>query len=226
MGRNILVFGGTRGTGLEAIKLLVARGDQVTVMLRPTSDRSGLEPLDVKIVEGNALDRADIEAAFAAAKPDAVINSLGGKRDEPRPDLEGTIGIVDAAEAAGVRRIVMVTAVGAGDSADALSPNAWKFLGPVIELKTQAEDRLTGSKLDYTILRPGGMASDPATGTAIRTEDHSVMGMINRADLGRLVVECLDDDSTIGHIYHATDPGIDKQPPLQRGEQLGPGPKP
>ena len=220
MGRKILVFGGTRGTGLEAIKLLVARGDQVTVMLRPTSDRSGLEPLDVNIVEGNALDRADIEAAFAAAKPDAVINSLGGKRDEPRPDLEGTISIVDAAEAAGVRRIVMVTAVGAGDSADALSPNAWKFLGPVIELKTQAEDRLTGSKLDYTILRPGGMASDPATGTAIRTEDHSVMGMINRADLGRLVVECL------GHIYHATDPGIDEQPPLQRGETLGPGPKP
>ena len=183
MGRKILVFGGTRGTGLEAIKLLVARGDEVTVMLRPTSDRSGLEPLDVNIVEGNALDRADIEAAFVAAKPDAVINSLGGKRDEPRPDLEGTISIIDAAEAAGVRRVVMVTAVGAGDSADALSPNAWKFLGPVIELKTQAEDRLTGSKLDYTILRPGGMASDPATGTAIKTEDHSVMGMINRADL-------------------------------------------
>jgi uncharacterized protein YbjT (DUF2867 family) len=226
MGRTILVFGGTRGTGLEAIKLLVARGDRVTVMVRPASNRGGLEPLNVNIVEGDALDRASVEAAFAAAKPAAVINSLGGKRGEPRPDLEGTINIVDAAEAAGVRRIVMVTAVGAGDSTDALSPNAWKFLGPVIELKTQAENRVTGSDLDYTILRPGGMGSDPATGTAIRTDDHSVMGMINRADLGRLVVECLDDDSTIGHIYHATDPGIDEQPPLQRGEPLGVGPKP
>jgi len=226
MGSKILVFGGTRGTGLEAIKLLVARGDRVTVMARSDSDRSGLEPLNVDIVEGNALARANVEAAFAAAKFTAVINSLGGKRGETRPDLEGTISIVDAAEAAGVRRIVMVSAVGAGDSADALSPNAWKFLGPVMELKTQAEDRVTGSGLDYTILRPGGMGSDPATGTAIRTEDHSVMGMINRADLGRLVVECLDDDSTIGHIYHAIDPGIDKLPPLQRGEPLGAGPKP
>lgn len=226
MGSKILVFGGTRGTGLEAIKLLVARGDRVTVMARSDSDRSGLEPLNVNIVEGNALDRANVEAAFATAKFTAVINSLGGKRGETRPDLEGTISIVDAAEAAGVRRLVMVSAVGAGDSADALSPNAWKFLGPVMELKTQAEDRVTGSDLDYTILRPGGMGSDPATGTAIRTEDHSVMGMINREDLGRLVVECLDDDSTIGYIYHATDPGIDKQPPLQRGEPLGTGPKP
>ncbi|SVD15352.1 uncharacterized protein METZ01_LOCUS368206, partial [marine metagenome] len=136
MGSKILVFGGTRGTGLEAIKLLVARGDRVTVMARSDSDRSGLEPLNVNIVEGNALDRANVEAAFAAAKFTAVINSLGGKRGETRPDLEGTISIVDAAEAAGVRRIVMVSAVGAGDSADALSPNAWKFLGPVIELKT------------------------------------------------------------------------------------------
>ena len=65
MGSKILVFGGTRGTGLEAIKLLVARGDRVTVMARSDSDRSGLEPLNVDIVEGNALDRANVEATTA-----------------------------------------------------------------------------------------------------------------------------------------------------------------
>jgi uncharacterized protein YbjT (DUF2867 family) len=46
------------------------------------------------------------------------------------------------------------------------------------------------------------------------------MGVINRADLARLVVECLDDPLTAGKIYHAIDPAIQRQAPLQRGEDL------
>ena len=51
------------------------------------------------------------------------------------------------------------------------------------------------------------------------------MGIIHRADLAALVVECLDDDSTIGRIYHTVDPEIKAQPPLQRGESMRPGDK-
>jgi len=68
-------------------------------------------------------------------------------------------------------------------------------------------------------LRPGGMASEPATGTAIRTEDHTTMGMIQREDLAALVLECLDDTQTIGKIYHTFDPKAAEEPPLQRGVQ-------
>jgi uncharacterized protein YbjT (DUF2867 family) len=64
------------------------------------------------------------------------------------------------------------------------------------------------------------MTSDPATGTAIRTEDHGAMGVITRADLARLVVECLDDESTNGRIFHTVDPEIKWQAPLQRGEDF------
>jgi uncharacterized protein YbjT (DUF2867 family) len=92
-----------------------------------------------------------------------------------------------------------------------------------MDLKTQAEACLTESGLDWTLLRPGGMASEAATGTAIRTEDHTVMGMIQRADLAALVIECLDDDETIGRIYHAIDPESKQEPPLQAGEQPKPG---
>lgn len=79
------------------------------------------------------------------------------------------------------------------------------------------------SGLDATILRPGGMQSDPSTGTAIKTEDHTTMGIINRSDLAALVVECLDDPGTIGKIFHTVDPEIKRQPPLQRGEAPKPG---
>jgi uncharacterized protein YbjT (DUF2867 family) len=46
------------------------------------------------------------------------------------------------------------------------------------------------------------------------------MGVINRADLARLIVECLDEPATIGKIYHTVDPEIKWVPPLQRGEDL------
>jgi uncharacterized protein YbjT (DUF2867 family) len=151
---------------------------------------------------------------------------VGGKRGElPRPDIEGTKQITAGANRAGVKRNIMVTAIGAGDSHSTVSPNVHKFLGEVLKLKTEAESILQESGLDYTILRPGGMTNDPASGTAIKTEDHNQMGVINRADLAALIVDCLDDDATIGKIYHAVDPGIKREAPLQRGENLPTGSK-
>jgi uncharacterized protein YbjT (DUF2867 family) len=186
--------------------------------VRPTSDLSGLQGLDLERVTGDAIEADDVEKAFASGQFRAVISTIGGSRGEPRrPDVDSTRNIVDSAQRHGVTRVLLVTAVGAGDSRDVLTEHAWKFLGPVMELKSQAEDYLMNSGLDATILRPGGMASEAATGTAIKTEDHTAMGVIQRADLAALVVECLDDDSTIGKIYHTIDPEIKEAPPLQRG---------
>ncbi|MDH3511641.1 MAG: SDR family oxidoreductase [Gammaproteobacteria bacterium] len=221
---GVLVFGASQRTGLEVTKILAGRGENVTAFVRPTSDRTELEELQVDFAIGDVVDANSVEAAFAAGKFRAVVNTIGGKRgEEPRPDFIGIKNMVDSAKRHGVKRALLVTMVGTGDSSNVLSENARKFLGPVAELKTQAEDYLMESGLDATILRPGGMLSQPATGTAIKTEDHSVMGVIHRADLAVLVVESLDDDATIGKIFHTVDPEIKEQPGLQRGEAPKPG---
>lgn len=219
MAQGVLIFGGTRETGLETARLLRARGESVTALVRPASDASDLEEVGAIIVRGDALNRADVDKAFAAGEFRAAVNSIGGSPGQkPRPDLDGTINIVDAAVAAGVKRQLMVTAIGAGDSQAAVAPKVLEVLGEVLALKTKAEAYLQASGLDYTILRPGGMTSDPASGTAIKTEDQKRMGVINRADLAALLIDCLDDDSTIGRIYHTVDPEITWQAPLQRGD--------
>ena len=172
-------------------------------------------------MRGNALDRTAVDAAFASGQFKAAINTLGGKRGElPRPDIEGTRQITEAAKQAGVHRILMVTAIGAGDSQSAVAPKVLEVLGEVLDMKTQAERILQHSGLDYTILRPGGMTNDPASGTAIKTEDHNSMGVINRIDLAALLVDCIDDDTTCAKIFHTIDPAITRQAPLQRGENL------
>lgn len=221
---QILVFGATRETGLEVAKRLVARGDKVTALVRPASDATELEQLGATIYRGDALNADDVKGVFATGEFRAAVNSLGGHRgDAQRPDYVGTKHVVAAALERGVRRHVLVSAIGAGDSRVAVAPKVIEILGPVLELKEQAEACLVDSGLDYTILRPGGMTSDPESGTGIRTEDVTVMGVINRADLARLVVECLDDESTIGHTYSTIDPEIKQQAPLQRGENFTPG---
>lgn len=215
---SVIIFGGTRGTGFQVARLLRKRGDAVTVLVRESSNASELEAIGATIVRGNALDRTAVDAAFASGKFRAAVNTLGGKRGElPRPDIEGTRQISTGAQRAGVNRVLMVTAIGAGDSKSAVAPYVLEVLGEVLEMKTQAEIILQDSGLDYTILRPGGMTNNPASGTAIKTEDHNCMGVINREDLAALVVECIDDDAASGKIYHTIDPGITREAPLQRG---------
>ncbi|MFQ5633740.1 MAG: NAD(P)H-binding protein [Gammaproteobacteria bacterium] len=218
MADGILLFGASQRTGLEVAKILVGRGEAVAALVRPGSDTAALEDLGVTLVRGDAMDAEAVDAAFAAGRFRAAISTIGGSRREARrPDFETTKNMTDAAARHGVRRLLLVTMIGAGDSRGVLSEQAVKFLGAVADLKTRAEEYLLGSGLDATVLRPGGMLSEPHTGTAIKTEDHTVMGMIHRADLAALVVRCLDDDATIGRIYHTVDPCIEERPPLQRG---------
>ena len=223
MGDGVLIFGATRGTGRAAAEQLRARGDKVSALVREQSDGSELEALGVAVLRGDVLDAGQVAHAYAGAQPAAALVSLGGKRgeDAPRPDLDGVRVIVEAAKQAGVPRVIMVTAIGCGDSRSAVAPRVIEVLGEILALKTEAEELLQASGLDWTILRPGGMTSDPASGTAIMTEDHGVMGVINRADLATLAIRCLDDPQTSGRVYHTVDPEITWEAPLQRGGDLG-----
>ena len=108
--------------------------------------------------------------------------------------------------AAGTRRFILVTVVGAGDSLDAAPWFARRFLKIVIADKSQAEDYLRASGLDYTIVRPGGLLNKEAQGRAYLTGDTRAMSWIRREDLARLLVQALDDPKAIGKVYHAFDP--------------------
>jgi len=203
----VLVIGGTRATGLEAVKVLRARGDDVVILARPASDAGEAQALGARIVRGDAMNPADLAAALAPGGFRAVVSTLGARSaNDPRPDFEGNRNAVDAAQAAGVRRFVLVTVIGAGDSYDAAPWIARRFLEKVIADKTRAEDYLRASGLDWTIIRPGGLLEKEAQGRAYLTEDTRAMGWIRRADLGRLVVQALDDPQAIGKVYHAHDP--------------------
>ena len=207
-GGPVLVFGGTRGTGLEIVRKLRERGEAVTVAVRSTSNTTELKKLGADTVVADALDAKQVEAAVGSKKFAAVISTLGTTRGEQhkRPDYIGNRNVIDAARAAGVKRFVFITVIGAGDSSDAAPGFSKRFLAEVIALKTQAEDHLRASGLDYTIIRPGGLGDVPTSGTAVLAEDPAAFSFIGRADLADLAVQALGDASTIGKTYSAYDP--------------------
>jgi uncharacterized protein YbjT (DUF2867 family) len=145
-----------------------------------------------------------VTAAFSADDFTAVVSSLGGRRGEPRPDYEGNRNITDAAKAAGVKRVIQVSAIGGGAPTRAKPPEDAGFMRNIMYEKTRGEDYLIASGLDYTLIRPGGLRNGAPTGNGIMTQEN-VSGSINRADVGLLIVGALDDDATIGKAYNVID---------------------
>jgi len=201
----ILIFGATRNTGLNVAKILVGRGDRVTAFVRSTSNRAELEKLGVDIVVGDAMDMDTVRAAMASREYRAVLTTIGCLPCEPPVDYQGNANIIKAAGEAGIGRFVLVTSIGTGDSYEAAPALSRRVLAKTLPLKTQAEEELRASGLEYTIIRPGGLRSGHRTGNGVLSEDRDTFGFIFREDLAELIVAVLDDDRAIGKTFAAVD---------------------
>lgn len=202
---DVLVFGGTRGVGLESARLIAAAGEPVTVLVRETSDVSALNEIDgVSLVYGDALVAVTVTAAYKSGDFDTVISTLSGSpKAGYAVDSDGSINAINGAKAAGAQRFILISSIGVGESAAALPQAALDALGTVLAEKAKAESYLIDSGLDYTIIRPGGLTDKPANGLGILTDDIKATGVISRAEVARLTVESINDPETVNKIYTA-----------------------
>lgn len=212
--QSILVLGGTRNTGFETVKLLLDEGHDVTVMVRETSDLSNLNTTNAAIVVGDAFDVASLQSVFDAKTYDAVISTLSARPVNGQfVGGIGNINAMNAASEAGVRRFVLVSSLGVGDSLSAVTDEiAATSMKPYFEAKGRAEARLRQGDFEYTIIRPGGLVDGPATGSGVLKEQ-AEYGQVSRGEVARLLLLSLQDDSTIGKTYHLID-----RPFLNRSE--------
>jgi uncharacterized protein YbjT (DUF2867 family) len=146
----ILVAGGTGRLGRIVVERLLSLGEPVRILSRraeatdkPPKPRANgsLERL-----LGDIRDRQAVARAVAGARVViSAVSAFGMKGVTPRQvDLEGNVRLISAAEAAGVERFVLVSVRGA-------SPGHSMELA---RMKYGAEQRLIGSRLQWTILRP------------------------------------------------------------------------
>ena len=206
--RPLLIFGASRGVGLELARLESAAGRSVVALLRPKSDGGHLQQIGVQILRGDALSRPDIGQALASFSGSFdVVSTLGGRGGGGRlADDDGNINVIDAVAASdGAGRFVFVTSMGCGDMAPYRSEKAVAAFGAVVDAKTRAEDRLRETDLDWTILRPGGLLSEPSTGNGLLTQNPEVHGFIRRADVALLIFRVLRDPTTSRKAFAVVD---------------------
>ncbi|MEH2225249.1 SDR family oxidoreductase [Nostoc sp.] len=203
----IFLAGASRGVGREIAQYLTAQQLKVKALLRTAAVATELEAMGIEVVQGDALNLGDVERAMVTDAPiHTVISTIGGlPSDVERPDYPGNRNLIDAAVKAGVQKFILVSSIGAGNSVVAASPQVLEVLGKVLAEKDKAEQHLIASGLTYTIIRPGGLKSEPATGNGILTEDPHIIGSINRADVAQLVGRSLNSDRANNKILSAVD---------------------
>lgn len=201
----IFLAGASRGVGREIAHCLTQQQLKVKALLRSEATRIDLEAMGIEVVLGDALRVSDVENAVTQGIA-AVISTIGGlPKDGDRADYLGNKNLIDAAVKAGVQKFILISSIGSGDSAQALPPQALATLGSVLVEKEKAEQHLIDSGLTYTIIRPGGLKSEPATNNGILTEDPRVAGTIHRADVAQLVCRCLNSEKANNKILSAFD---------------------
>ena len=198
---KLVVFGASGGTGRAVAAAAALRGDEVTVFARDP-DRLHLDRSRVRVVEGDAFDAAAV--ARAVEGQDAVVSALG-TRPWRHTDVcsEGVRHMVDAMRAHGVRRLVVVSALGAAESAAQVGwitrAGMSLVLRRAFEDKARMEEIVRGSDLDWVIVRPAMLTSGRARGRWRVAVDGSIAGgFIPRADVAAFCLVQLSSDEFLG----------------------------
>jgi uncharacterized protein YbjT (DUF2867 family) len=203
---TIFLAGASRGVGLEIAKRLTQSGLSVIALLRSPTAQAELEALGITVRFGDAMDIQSLQQAMGDVNISTVISTIGGKpADGDRSDFIGNRNLIDIARQSGVTRFILVTSLGTGNSATAIPPNVLEVLSPVLQEKHKAEQHLVASGLTYTIIRPGGLKSEPPTGNGVLTLDPTIGGPIHRADVADLVCQCLESDRAYNQTLSAFD---------------------
>jgi len=204
---TVLIIGASRGIGLETVKAALAAGHTVRALAR-SAGSIDINHANLQKITGNALSRSDVEAALAGA--DVAIQSVGvgSVRDLVfGTDLfsKSTQTLIDAMQTRGVRRLIAVTGAGAGNSRGRTNPLYDYVVFPLLlqriySDKDVAEEMIAASKLDWTIVRPGGLTNGPRTGKwrALPDMRDWHLGFISRADVADFLVSQITDRSMIG----------------------------
>eukprot|EP00775_Hariotina_reticulata_P010556 gene10556-10716_t len=204
---SILVCGGG-GVALAVTRKLKDMGSWVWMMQRHDDRRAEIEGMMAIVAKADATNKEQVEKIFAGIEEvDAVISSLGGSVKDPTVDSQGNINVIEAAAAKGVKKFVLITSIGCGDTKDATGEQVYKVLEPVLLEKNKAEEKLKslGDKMKYTIIRPGGLKSEPATGSGALTDDVTICGSITREDVADLAIKALLSPKTDNKVLSAVD---------------------
>jgi putative NADH-flavin reductase len=213
---KIVIIAATGGIGRQLLDQAMAAGHDVTAVVRSPHK---LASQDIRIVAADLAspDAATLESAVVGS--DAVLSGLGARSAaEAGVAWQGTRAIVEAMQATGVRRLVVVSAAPIGTVASPDRPRPPKhdpgdgffmrhlgarfartaFRTHYADL-ARMEDVVRASPLDWTISRPPRLTNKPVTGRYRTAIGRNIRGgvFVSRADVAHHMLDVLDQPQTI-----------------------------
>lgn len=212
MTQRILLLGATGRTGRLVLEEALLRGLEVVALVRRPEALTHNDPR-LTVVVGTPSSIADVERAMTGC--DAVISALNNNRASDAPwakpvsppgFMAGVMrNILTAAKTLGLRRVVLMSAAGAGDSFDDM-PWIMRWLvrrtnlGHTFRDHDEQEALLKTSGLDWSIVRPVGLHDGEPRGAlvfSVHNQPKPAM-RIARRSVARRLVESLFDRAAIG----------------------------
>jgi putative NADH-flavin reductase len=191
---NLLVIGASRGLGLQLVRQSVTAGHAVTAFARHPENLLK-EQERLRIIAGDILEESKVREAMRGQE--AVCLTIG-TRVTLKPVTvfsRGTKNVLAAMSEHGVRRLICITGIGAGDSKGHGGFFYDRIFQPLL-LKTIYQDKdrqealVRASGIDWTIVRPGFLNNDPLTGQYRVITDLTgvTAGKISRDDVAHFML--------------------------------------
>ena len=199
---RVVIAGGHGKIALVLERLLSQRGDSVAGLIRNPEQTADLEAAGAEPVVID-LEKASVDAVAEHLRgADAVVFAAGagpgsGAARKETVDRDAAILLADAAEAAGVDRYLMISAMAADPQATADDPVFEVYL----RAKGVADDAIRArGALSWTVVRPGMLTNDAGTGSVTAGESTG-RGSIAREDVAAVLVAVLDEPRTAGQTF-------------------------
>ena len=192
---DVLIAGGHGQVARRLIRLLAADGHSGRALIRNPDHAADIEADGGQPILCD-LERDDVRPHVGGA--DAIVFAAGagpgsGAERKRTVDLGAAVKCVEAAEALGVSRFVIVSSIRAHDPEG--GPEAMR---PYLRAKAEADARVAASSLDWTIVRPGSLQNEPGRGTVDVSTTLGRFGPVPRDDVALVLLETLRERSTTG----------------------------
>ncbi|HHP0510763.1 TPA: SDR family NAD(P)-dependent oxidoreductase [Vibrio harveyi] len=207
--KRAVIWGASSGLGLAIAQYFADKDTQVIGVARNPDKNPELKTICHSTFTCDATVAAEVNAVVEQLnQDDIIISTMGSFRADVPVDYLGHRHLIDAACHASLKRFVLVTSLGCGDSWQYLSECSKAGFGGVVREKSLAEAWLQTSDLDYTIIRPGGLKDGDVTGNGVLVEPKEVHGLVYRQEVARLIFDMLEDGKGSGEIFHCVDPEL------------------
>ena len=194
---RLTVFGATGASGRQIVEQALGAGHEVVAFARNPPALKIRHP-QLKVMQGDAQDAVRVSQAIAGQ--DAILSAIGiNRRSGTTICTDSTLNIIQGMKEHGVRRLIILSAYGAGETKDTArySKVLRFFIGKRVEDKDRQEELVRASDLDWVLVRPPLLTNGKQRGIYRVGFDIPIklFSSVSRADVAAFMLRQLTDDS-------------------------------